>query len=778
MNYRHPSGRRCLFGATIAFTLATGLLAQTTPATVGAAQNQEVLSLPEFNVTSSASNNYTATDTTAGSRMDTKVKDLPYAVNSLTSQFIQDLSLFDLNEDLSYLSSVSGMDDSGADTIRGFTGSNTYLRNGHQRLGLIDVSSLDRIELIKGPSGSIYGQTNPGGALLISTKGPSTTPHQSASFSYGSYNTNLVQMHFTGPIPTGQAKHTLFFILNTQYLHRHYDEPAQARLVKAVDAELLWKPSADTDLSVDINHQSFKNSNELTLPYLVHTGNNPITGAPGTKLYDSFGWQFRRGYYTAPADWKWRQTSGYTVTLEHRFTSWLAATASYDWYHNPIETFDMLRSSGEYNTGTQRIARSSTTAVNWATIYGTGYSYSGTLLAHYHIGTTSQQTLFTVDDYLNNRRDYAKTNHAAAASVAYLATPINPLDQATVIAPAAPFANFTSSTTRNNAVDAKGIGLTHQADLFHNRLLVYAGYRHDYVTGYQLNPASLPGPFNHESHIHDSNDAIKGGFSYKLTDDDSRFPLSWYGSRIESFIPFNTSVALPTATSAPASVSPASETGVSYETGLKAALLHQKLNFTLDYFDTHRQNVGVTELSDRNDPSSPTVTINEGDQKSKGFEFDAEYLGERFHAYLSYSYVDSKVSNQGINVIANGHRPRATPYNSVGSAIGYELKPGLSVLVSMRYQGNTPEESPTTGLIAAPGSKLNTASDGRLNIRTPAYAVWNVGVVYRWKSEWEGLSQSLNFTLKNMFNKQYIVVGNNRYVGDARGLYVTYSIQH
>ncbi len=94
----------------------------------------------------------------------------------------------------------------------------------------------------------------------------------------------------------------------------------------------------------------------------------------------------------------------------------------------------------------------------------------------------------------------------------------------------------------------------------------------------------------------------------------------------------------------------------------------------------------------------------------------------------------------------------------------------------MRYQGNTPEESPSTGLIKNPATGLFSLNDNRINIRTPAYAVWNLGAVYRWKMG--SINQSVNVTVKNIFNKQYIVVGNNRYVGDGRGVYFTYSIQH
>src|SRR5207253_1879212 len=154
------------------------------------------------------------------------------------------------------------------------------------------------------------------------------------------------------------------------------------------------------------------------------------------------------------------------------------------------------------------------------------------------------------------------------------------------------------------------------------------------------------------------------------------------------------------------------------ETGLKGSFFDNSLRWGAAVYDTHRKNVAVTELSNLNDPPSPTVTVNEGDQTSKGLEFDGEYfVTKNLHAVVSYSYVDSRVSNQGINVFANGKRPRAVSFNSVGGSLGYNVTPHLTVLASLRYQGNSPSQSPSTGLIKNPKTGLNDASNGQANIR-------------------------------------------------------------
>jgi outer membrane receptor for monomeric catechols len=282
------------------------------------------------------------------------------------------------------------------------------------------------------------------------------------------------------------------------------------------------------------------------------------------------------------------------------------------------------------------------------------------LAPHYKFLGADHQTLLTVDDYLNNRRDYAKAAIAGTfAPLPATSVPINPFGPVNSVFIPMDDAHFTSQTTRNNAVDSAGAGLTHRATFF-ERLILDLRYRHDYVRGFQQAPnaattalaytpsaasgipPAAPGS-GREARIHDSNDLYSVSFSYRLTPN-----LSWYAARTGSFIPFGTSVPLTVSgtivdprTLKP--LNPASETGVGYETGFKGEFLDRALIFSVDGFDTRRQNVGVSELSNPNDPSSPTVTLNEGDQRSKGFEVDGQYLiARKLLFYVSYSYVESR----------------------------------------------------------------------------------------------------------------------------------------
>src|SRR2546423_3997110 len=105
----NQSNRLSLHGLLLAGALIfpTARLFAQTPANP-AKTDDEALMLPEFSVAaSSADGSYTSGDTLSGSRTNTAVKDLPYSISSLTSEFMSDFSLFNLTDELSFISGIT-----------------------------------------------------------------------------------------------------------------------------------------------------------------------------------------------------------------------------------------------------------------------------------------------------------------------------------------------------------------------------------------------------------------------------------------------------------------------------------------------------------------------------------------------------------------------------------------------------------------------------------------------------------------------------------------------
>ena len=52
----------------------------------------------------------------------------------------------------------------------------------------IETYGLERIEVLKGPSSGLYGQSDPGGLLNLVSKRPTETPHYEIEGSFGSFD--------------------------------------------------------------------------------------------------------------------------------------------------------------------------------------------------------------------------------------------------------------------------------------------------------------------------------------------------------------------------------------------------------------------------------------------------------------------------------------------------------------------------------------------------------------------------------------------------------------
>jgi len=142
---------------------------------------------------------YVAAESITGTRVAAKIRDLPFTVNVITADFLDDFAAFEFREQTGYVSGVVGYETiSTGYSIRGVD-ANVQLRNGFHRIGLIDKVNVERVEVIKSAAASIYGTVQPGGTVNIITKRPKTKPEQRVGFSAGSNSFKRVQLSSTGP---------------------------------------------------------------------------------------------------------------------------------------------------------------------------------------------------------------------------------------------------------------------------------------------------------------------------------------------------------------------------------------------------------------------------------------------------------------------------------------------------------------------------------------------------------------------------------------------------
>jgi iron complex outermembrane receptor protein len=73
----------------------------------------------------------------------------------------------------------------------------------NQSANHFEFADIDRIEVAKGPQGTLFGRNATGGAISIFTKAPSFTPKGDLTLGYGNFNRVLAKGFLTGPLIDG-----------------------------------------------------------------------------------------------------------------------------------------------------------------------------------------------------------------------------------------------------------------------------------------------------------------------------------------------------------------------------------------------------------------------------------------------------------------------------------------------------------------------------------------------------------------------------------------------
>ncbi len=175
---KYPGRTRLAGSVLLAASLAvSGLRAQTAPATP---TEGEVVKLSPFTVSTERDYGYRASNSIAGTRTDTPIKDIPINIQVFTRDLADDLNIKNQVDLEAYNSSlVYGAADVFSDTpiqqpyqnflFRGFR-QNWGLRDGVREYDPIDMQNLARVEVVKGPAAALYGLAYPGGVMNNITK--------------------------------------------------------------------------------------------------------------------------------------------------------------------------------------------------------------------------------------------------------------------------------------------------------------------------------------------------------------------------------------------------------------------------------------------------------------------------------------------------------------------------------------------------------------------------------------------------------------------------------
>ncbi|HZP61363.1 MAG TPA: TonB-dependent receptor, partial [Opitutaceae bacterium] len=689
------------------------------------ANEEEVVRLSPFTVSQSESG-YEPTESSTGARINVQLENLPFAVSTINSNYLQDFQVLNVSDELAFSSSLNGLRDNGQFNLRGF-GGNISLRNGFSRLGSFQPVEIQRVEFIKGPAAAVYGQTNPGGIVNFITLTPSPVPSFSADTIFGSYD----YQHTDVVVSTANTD-KFAVVVAAQYENQHYISPRAASTDRLAYIDMVYNFSKTTSWSFDFDYdyEAYTGGSAgVALPFV----DNVLVPATDPHRFTSIAWGVVHKYYIDSSQWSHRINYQYESIFQSKLASFLDLRLAGGIYEAPRYVYTTGLSSNYDPTTGNLIGNSGRPSYNL--LLGVGRMGAMDLVAHYNWpGQGEQQTLLTVDYYDNIGKRPLWQAPAGTLPTTYnvFAGPADPQlplvrnpnlsassNTAFTSLGIVPFQAVSNAggIMEDDFAETTGCSLRQYGNFLNNKLVVAAGLREDHVQLFKEFLGAKDGNLQQMETFYSqaSNKFTKQfGLGWKLTHD-----IMAYANRTESFVPNSPSAA---AASGVSTVFPP-QTGVGYEAGVKADLPdHPDLSFTADVYTIRLDNVVVSVPN----PANPgtTVSVGAGVQYSKGVEFDGNWQAlPNLNILASLSGGNFWYGYQGTNTALVGLQTVNVPRFQGTMSVAYQATKSLLLTFDCRAFSSFRVSNSTVN-----GSVANTtASDGRLQIRGPGYGIFDFG---------------------------------------------------
>ena len=231
----------------------------------------DITTLDPFTVAAESTNGYQAENTLGGTKMNTPVKDLPFTLNIITSEFLKDTGTQDLGDALAFVAGVNISDSASPSTrdqtfsVRGLP-SNFFMMDGIATYRTPAWEQVDSIEIIRGASAIAYGESQPGGVINITTrKADPTKEFGSVTQQVGEWGNFESRFDYNTPIGTDQKL--------ALRISGSFDDQGSRRQGTHIngytaDASVVYKPNDRTTITVQYGKDDTKNRGVFAgMPY-------------------------------------------------------------------------------------------------------------------------------------------------------------------------------------------------------------------------------------------------------------------------------------------------------------------------------------------------------------------------------------------------------------------------------------------------------------------------------------------------------------------------------
>jgi iron complex outermembrane recepter protein len=151
---------------------------------------------------------------------------------------------------------------------------------------LLSLNNIDRIEVDKGPQGTLFGRNATGGLIQVITRDPQQSPHLDADVSYGNYQNVVSRVYATDGLTEGLSADLAFrYEYQGQGFGRNlYDGSDTSRLSHdlAARSKFLFEPSSATQVRLTLDYEDRAGTRDIFHEGTQYpsTFNNAFFGGP------------------------------------------------------------------------------------------------------------------------------------------------------------------------------------------------------------------------------------------------------------------------------------------------------------------------------------------------------------------------------------------------------------------------------------------------------------------------------------------------------------------
>jgi iron complex outermembrane receptor protein len=597
---------------------------------------------------------------------------IPASITALNAKQINAFGLWNTKEITGIIPNLYSADPGDArdiTSVRGITTSSydpavaTYIDGVNQfslDTYIPTLFDVERIEVLRGPQGTLYGRNAMGGVINIITKQPNNISSGFADISIGNYN----QQRITAGIKTPLIKDKLFFgasILSNKRDGYYTNEFTQGSYdnQNGLSGNYFLKYIVSSRWDINLNFKHLANENQGPFPLVFGTEealNNP--------------YHLNQNSTTTMKD----KTSNTSLSIHYRgnsfnFSSQTAYQQNYRYYTNPID--------GDF---------SPIDAISVINNYGSKWNNNKVL---------TQDFKFTSAPSSNS-----KLKWTAGAFLFYQDAPVKQATRFGIDANLMMIGDSLFSIINTSTTLKKGFAIYGQATYaLSDKLNMSFGLRNDYenqtlsILGeYQRDPSPELYTTTPDTLGRTNFNALspKLSLDYQV----NNYSL-WYGSYSKGFRAGGLSP-LSSDPSQPPLIGYLPEYSNNFETGIKNNWLNNKLILNIALFYTKVTDAQVPSLIL---PDAITITKNTGQLTSKGMEVEIFAIPVK-GLLLQYSfgttnarYDKLEIASQGASVNLAGKRPIFTPSSTslLAAQYSYPVSSELKIMLrgEWKYIGTT-----------------------------------------------------------------------------------------